>query len=205
VSQLAVDILHPVGETERKLALVEAAFHPEIFNTLKEQFPDGVSEASLRSYLVRQNFMDRAISPLSKAYVETCAFLEQSGASDSHRNAASGAAGSILDEEDDMIEAAELGRPDPQPAPAPTKAQVFSAAPTVGPPSVAEVSNLPPEGFSQAIFPLVDGQVSLTFPAELSSDGYAELSEYLAIFLKRAERQRRQQEAAKRDDLPGVG
>jgi hypothetical protein len=103
VSQLAVDILHPVTEADRKAALAKAAFRPEIFKSLREQFPDGVSEASLQSYLVRNNFMDRAISPLSKAYTETCLFLEQSGATDSGRQGGAEAAeSSSLDDDEEM-------------------------------------------------------------------------------------------------------
>ena len=100
VAQLAVDILHPVGDGERKAALAKAAYSPEIFKSLREQFPEGVSEASLASYLVRQEFMNRAIGPLSKAYTETLAYLEQSGASDSHRPSPSGAAESEVPDDD---------------------------------------------------------------------------------------------------------
>lgn len=82
-SQLAVDILHPVTTDDHREALRKAAFNPEIFKILREQFPQGVSDATLRSYLVRHNFMDRAIVPLSKAYADTLAFLEQWGANDS--------------------------------------------------------------------------------------------------------------------------
>lgn len=41
-------------------------------------------------------------------------------------------------------------------------------------------------GVRQAIFALEEGDVSLTFPADLTSDGYSELKEYLDIFLRRA-------------------
>lgn len=54
----------------------------------------------------------------------------------------------------------------------------------------------------QSIFPLDEGDVTLTFPANLSSYGYAELKEYLDIFLRRAERSKRLQEA--QDDFSDI-
>lgn len=41
-------------------------------------------------------------------------------------------------------------------------------------------------GRQQAIFPLSEGDVIVSYPANLSAAGFQELSDYLAIFLKRA-------------------
>jgi hypothetical protein len=41
----------------------------------------------------------------------------------------------------------------------------------------------------KAMFPLVEGDVTLTFPADLSADSFDELNSYLQIFLKRAKRE----------------
>jgi hypothetical protein len=84
--------------------------------------------------------------------------------------------------------------PPPIPAAALTKAQEAARTPGVGPVSGAQMANLPPLGWTQAVFPLADGPVFLNFPDDMSADGYAELKEYLAIFLRRAERAKRQQE-----------
>lgn len=45
-----------------------------------------------------------------------------------------------------------------------------------------------PGGSRQAIFPLSEGDVTLTFPADLSASGVEELGQYLNIFLKKAKR-----------------
>ncbi len=82
------------------------------------------------------------------------------------------------------------------PAAALTKAQEMARTPGVGPVSGAQIANLPPAGWTQAVFPLADGPVFLNFPDQMSADGYAELKEYLDIFLRRAERSRRQQEGS---------
>lgn len=84
VSQTAVDILHPDTPSQKKEALVRAAFSPKLFRELKGRFPeDKFSEESLRSYLMRENFMERAIPPVIKAYVDTCALLKQENAYES--------------------------------------------------------------------------------------------------------------------------
>ena len=84
-----------------------------------------------------------------------------------------------------------------------TKAQEMAGAPGLGPVSAAQIANLPPSGWTQAVFPLADGPVFLNFPDQMSADGYAELKEYLEIFLRRAERQKRQQEG-KPSGMPNI-
>jgi hypothetical protein len=84
VSQLALDIIHPDKPDDRKRALLQAGFSPQIFKDLRERFPEGhVSEGALESYLKRENFLDRAITPVTKAYLETCRFLEHEKAFES--------------------------------------------------------------------------------------------------------------------------
>lgn len=192
ISQLAVDILHPDGPRQRAEALVKAAFAPELFKAIKARFPEGVSPESLQSFLVRENFLDRAIGPVTRAFGDNTTFLEQSGANDSGGSPASEAEELSSDDfEDEDMDA----------PPSPTIAQQMSHTPAVGPLSVADMQHLPPPGYSSAAFPLAEGTVFLSFPERLTSDGYAELAEYLAIFLKRAERTKRLQEA--QDDFKG--
>ncbi len=77
VSQLAVDILHPNKPQDRSDALLEAAFKPQVFKDIRARFSgDTVSEAALKSYLIRENFLDRAVGPVIQAYMETTRFLE---------------------------------------------------------------------------------------------------------------------------------
>ncbi|MFM5954374.1 MAG: hypothetical protein ACKOPE_08750 [Novosphingobium sp.] len=86
VTQTAVDILHPdpLHPEQRKQALQRAAFSPSIFEAIRTNFSDGLpSEAALKSWLMREEFLDRAISPVTKAYLETCLYLEQEKAIES--------------------------------------------------------------------------------------------------------------------------
>ncbi len=81
VSQTAIDILHPESETQRKAAVLRAAYSPELFKGLKERFPESrFSDSALRSYLVRIGFVERAVDTVVKSYTETCNYLEQIGA-----------------------------------------------------------------------------------------------------------------------------
>jgi hypothetical protein len=84
VTQVAVDILHPVSTFGKKRALQDAAFSPSIFAEIRDHFSDGLpSETALKSWLMRENFLDRAILPVTKAYLGTCQYLEQEQAIES--------------------------------------------------------------------------------------------------------------------------
>lgn len=85
VSQLAVDIMHPADAASRAAALRQAALKPQLFTVLHKRFPDGhVSEDTLRNFLVREEFQNRAIEPVIKAFTETAAYLRQENASESY-------------------------------------------------------------------------------------------------------------------------
>lgn len=86
VTQTAVDILHPDQPTTKRNALRRAAFSPAVFQQINDSFSDGTpSEEALKSWLMRQNFLDRAINPVIKAYLETCHYLRQEKAFESVR------------------------------------------------------------------------------------------------------------------------
>lgn len=84
VSQLALDIIHPLDETKRREALQIAAYKPSAFQLLRTRYGAGVtpSKDSAESYLIREGFNSAAITKLYSAYESTCQFLKQEGASD---------------------------------------------------------------------------------------------------------------------------
>jgi hypothetical protein len=83
VSQWAVDILHPDNPAQRIEAIRSAARNPALFQALDDRFRDAIpSNETLRSYLTRENFNDRAISPIIAAYTKTRAFVTQECAND---------------------------------------------------------------------------------------------------------------------------
>lgn len=84
VSQLAVNIFHPLEIKQKREALHAAGYAPEVFRLLRDRFGLGKvpSEDAAKSYLVRMEFLDRAIDPIISAYAETCQFLEREGANE---------------------------------------------------------------------------------------------------------------------------
>lgn len=101
VSNTMFEILHPEGPQQRAEALAKAAYSPEVFKAIRARFPEGASPESLRSFLVREDFMDRAIDPIMKAFTDTAAYLKQEGASDSGGGAIFGEAESELPDDAD--------------------------------------------------------------------------------------------------------
>jgi hypothetical protein len=78
VTRRAVEILHPVEDSHRVEAIIDAAMAPALFRTLHERFPEGVpSENALRSFMVQSDFNDVAIGPAIAAFLETTAFAER--------------------------------------------------------------------------------------------------------------------------------
>jgi hypothetical protein len=113
VSQNAVDIFHPETPEQRRAALHAAAMMPPLFRSLRERFQGIPSADALRSYLMRQNFLDRAISPVISAYTETCQFLEQENAWESGGLPAGSGSESFVMEDDDAGD--DLPPPPPPP------------------------------------------------------------------------------------------
>lgn len=84
VSQWSIDIMFPDSPGQRIAALISAAANPPLFRALNERFPEGPpSNETLRSYLLREEFNDRAIGPIISAYGKTSAYLTQEGANES--------------------------------------------------------------------------------------------------------------------------
>lgn len=101
VSELAVKMLHPKSPDERRAALLEAAFSPELFQEIRTNWPDGfVSENSLRAYLMREGFASVAVAPAIKSYQDTYGFLRQENATESHGGHAPGTTESAVKVDD---------------------------------------------------------------------------------------------------------
>jgi hypothetical protein len=79
VSPLAMTIMHPASEAEKREALREAANGPALFRQLNDVF-DGQrpSETNLRSWLLRNGFAKSAVDNVIKAYGETMDLVGES-------------------------------------------------------------------------------------------------------------------------------
>lgn len=178
----AIDCLEaPEGSADRASALARCAIRPSVFKEIAAEYPTLPSEQNLRFHLIKKTYTAEAAGKAAQNYLNTMRLVADAGGA---------------------FDSAGLEDPssdDPQPVEAhasPTRsvAQTAAATPGVGPVSLSQLQHLPGEGMQQAVFPLAEGPVYLNFPSELTSDGYAELSEYLQIFLRRAARSKRIEE-----------
>lgn len=72
LTELAMRILYPHNEEEKRAALEEAAFKPALFSEIHEKWPDRApSDESLRSFLVRKGFSQGALDQVIQFYRET--------------------------------------------------------------------------------------------------------------------------------------
>jgi hypothetical protein len=84
VTDLAMRIMHPDNEQEQREALHEAGFAPDLFRELRDRYSNTPpSLTTLTSYLTRAGFASAAIPYAAKAYLETCAYLQQENAYES--------------------------------------------------------------------------------------------------------------------------
>ena len=79
VTQRLIDIIHPDPAIPscRSKALLEAARHSDLFDSLMAQFPNGATENALKSYLTRNGYNARALQPAVSSFLETSQFLQQ--------------------------------------------------------------------------------------------------------------------------------
>lgn len=133
VSDLALRILHPHSLTERREALREAASRPELFQELNARYAEAPpSSQSLASYLSRSNFSPAAIGPATKAYIETCRFLQLEGAYDIGGGQRDEDINSTLTEE----EPARMQAHQPSTASPPAPPPAMATVPTVNEPNI---------------------------------------------------------------------
>lgn len=81
ITDLALQIIHPDSPKERREAIRTVGFSPSLFQELRARYPDAPpSKDGLSSYLTRSGFASAAVGPATKAYLETCHFLQREGA-----------------------------------------------------------------------------------------------------------------------------
>ncbi|WP_240006540.1 hypothetical protein [Pseudaquidulcibacter saccharophilus] len=77
VSDLAVKILLPNSKEEYIESIEKAAFNPELFRKINEQYPDGhIVDSQIKAFLKRLEFSETALNPAVNSFRETMSFLE---------------------------------------------------------------------------------------------------------------------------------
>lgn len=161
-----IALMAPAGSSEKKAALERLANRPSLFKEISAEFPTLPSEQNLSFWLVKKGYTPEASGKAANAYLATMRLVGDPSAAYKPGS----------DDEDPEDEEVETG------------ADVTSQQ--TGRVSLQKEKDAPPPpGTRKAVFTLDEGDVTLTFPASLSSDGYQELKDYLDIFLRRAAKQ----------------
>lgn len=106
VSDRALAIIHPHSPEEQREALRTAGFAPDLFKELRQRYPGPPpSREALSSFLSREGFGAAAIGPASKAYLETCYYLQREKAYESGSFSEIPEAESLSDEEKQQLQA----------------------------------------------------------------------------------------------------
>ncbi|MCO5134550.1 MAG: hypothetical protein M9908_09490 [Phyllobacteriaceae bacterium] len=70
-------LVNEKGAKERVEAIQAAAFAPELFSEIRAEYPEGVSDQALRSFLLsRKRFLQSAVDNAIRAYRETVGLVE---------------------------------------------------------------------------------------------------------------------------------
>lgn len=184
---LALQILEPIDARERAEGIAQAAKKPEMFAEVLDSFGGKVpADSAMRAKLVRdRGFTSAGADAFIRSFKETFSFAE--------REASAYRGGDTQLDETEADDGGQAYSPGPISSPRLNDAQNLSADSSRGP-DIRSPAHQSTGGLQQAVFPLAEGAVYLNFPAELTSDGYAELAEYLEIFLRRAARTKRLEE-----------
>ncbi len=173
LSDDAVSVLASPDKTNAfyRDALERLALKPQLFQDIKKQYPVTLpSEHNLSFWLVQQHFTQEAAGKAAKSFLATMRLVYDEP-------------GGYNPPSEEKVEEPVM-TPQAQPLPK-------SGAPPPPRPPMA--------GQRQAIFPVSEGDVTITFPASLSADGLHELGQYLDIFLKK-QRQDHAKKAGERKD-----
>ncbi|MFN4185162.1 MAG: hypothetical protein ACK4M6_10285 [Hyphomonas sp.] len=173
VSRRALSILHPDDAEEKRQALRDAIQDPELFQRIREKFPDGLpSESALRSLLLKEGFTDAAIPPAVRSFMDSYEYLQNAGVCDRHGRWLVAGAES---QSEQVIE--ENGVDVHLDAPA-------RAVGAVG----AGIAVRQPQSGTADHLPLVGGYASAMIPEQISQREFEDLTDWLDMIRKKASR-----------------
>ncbi|MDX2275014.1 MAG: hypothetical protein NW206_06140 [Hyphomonadaceae bacterium] len=174
VSEDAIDaLMAPKGSGERVTALTRCALRPSLFKEIATEFATLPSETNLSYWIIKKGFTPDAAGRAAKNYLNTMRLVADPNAT---YNPASSD-----DEAEDYVDLA-------PPAPSAGKPNLSGGARPTMPPD-PRLAGLPAAGMRTAVFTVEGGDVTLTFPADLSALGYEDLEDYLKVFFRRAKRE----------------
>jgi hypothetical protein len=171
VSNLSKHILFPEDDREKRQNLVKAALSPKLFQEIHEKYGITLpSDGSLIAFLVRQGFFDTAAQTVVKVLRST---FDYAGVGELPQEPESSE-----EQVEDESEAKPLAE---SPLPNSSKAQTAATSLSVG-------SGTALEGIHREIFAVDEGEVTLTWPKEMSQESYQDIEDWLAILLRKMKR-----------------
>lgn len=176
LTSLALDVLEPQSPDDCARALAQAAYSPKLFADLRDRFPNSTpSEGNLRAHLIRQQFQQAALKSVIPAYLQTCEYLAQSGASESHGQRPVHGASSLMN----------------QRAPEPHQMDVLvqQVPATLPLPSSMRSAYGEGSGLRREVFDLDDrGEVVITLPRGLSIENVEDIEAWLDLVVRKLRR-----------------
>lgn len=157
-------LMAPDGSDDKLHAMRRLAYRPSLFREISKDFSTRPSDSNLRYWLVKRGFSPEGAAKAAKTYLATISLVGVSEAEHGYQPPAIG-------DEEAMVTTEE-----PRSAHALTP-KFFG----VGEPVLKT-------GFRQEIFTLDQGDVTITFPENLSPESFEDLEDHLQIFLRKMKR-----------------
>ncbi len=153
-------LMAPEDSQDRVEALRRMALQPSLFREIAKEFPTPPSDSNLRYWLAKRGYSPEGAAKAAKTYLATVtlATLHEKGYPHSPTSV-----------EDETMQAPDPSRPIQR---------------------RAETSEQPPlkPGMRQEIIALDEGDVTITFPVNLSADSFGDLDDHLKLFIRRMQR-----------------
>jgi hypothetical protein len=163
LSEDAIIALNAPRESEEwQSSMRRLAMKPALFQELSQEFQSLPSDNNLRFWLIKRHYTPDAAAKAAATYLETMQLV-------------SGASGEYVTPE--VQEADDMQQAGPQ-----------EARPTGWLARAAKLGKSSGPGMLEETFNLDEGPVTITFPAAISTESFADLSDQLQLFLRRAKR-----------------
>ncbi|MER8371215.1 hypothetical protein [Mesorhizobium sp. M1406] len=153
-------LMAPEDSLDRVDALRRMAFQPGLFRDIAKEFATPPSDSNLRYWLAKRGFSPDGAAKASKTYLATIALATSMERGYPH---------SPTPMEDETMQAPEPSRPIQR------RSEMTDAQP------------LKP-GMRQEIIALDEGDVTITFPVNLSEESFGDLEDHLKLFIRRMQR-----------------
>lgn len=171
VSELAVKILYPTDERDKRSNLQHAALAPKLFQELHDRYGGGLpSDGNLVSVLVRDGFQESAATNVVRVLRSTFEFVRLDTEEEEAARAPS--------VEDGVVEVVE-GNENQSHGPAPIVPESRSSTESIRP---AE------RDVRQDVFTVEEGEVVMSWPVVLSVESCEDIEDWLNLLLRKMKR-----------------